>query len=284
MHIVQEISAVRTRVAGWRQEGSSVALVPTMGALHAGHLSLVERALALSDRVIVSLFVNPMQFGPNEDFDRYPRTLAADRESLEQHGVHLLFAPTDGVIYPRGRDRQTKVHVPGLADMLCGASRPGFFDGVATVVVKLLNIVQPDVAVFGEKDYQQLTLIRQLVADLNLPVKVHSSPTKREADGLAMSSRNAYLNPGERAIAPMLHRTLVQAAESLQAHKTAAQVEHEGLSALRGAGFRPDYFSVCHATTLAPPSVEDTELVILAAAYLGFTRLIDNLRVDVSRT
>jgi pantoate--beta-alanine ligase len=280
MRIFTEIAAVRAQVNDWRRAGLSVVLVPTMGALHAGHLALVEQALTAGDRTLVSLFVNPLQFGPSEDFARYPRTFPRDRELLQARGVHGLFAPTDDVIYPDGRDGQTRVHVPGLADILCGCSRPGFFDGVATVVTKLFNIVRPDAAIFGEKDFQQLTLIRRLVRDLNLAVDVLSHPTVREADGLAMSSRNAYLSAAERAIAPGLYRQLQTAAEALHQGADPALVAADGLAGLNQLGLRADYFSVCRAEDLAPPQPGDAALVVLAAAFLGATRLIDNLRVD----
>jgi pantoate--beta-alanine ligase len=208
MHLIQDIPRLRERVAKWRRNERRIGLVPTMGNLHDGHLSLVKRAMRLADRVVVSLFVNPLQFAPSEDFERYPRTIEQDRAALEAMGAHCLFAPDEQQVYPHGRDHQTRVEVPGISDLLCGASRPGFFQGVATVVTKLFNMVQPDLAPFGEKDYQQLLVIRRLVADLNMPVDIVSAPIVREPDGLAMSSRNAYLTPVEREIAPVLRRVL----------------------------------------------------------------------------
>ncbi|WP_328985545.1 pantoate--beta-alanine ligase [Thiorhodovibrio winogradskyi] len=282
MQVVTEIDSIRAQVGQWRNAGLRIALVPTMGALHAGHLSLVDLARRTNDRVVVSLFVNPLQFGPNEDFDRYPRTFARDCEQLEAQGADALFAPPDAQMYPEGRDGQTRVHVPRLAEMLCGQSRPGFFDGVATVVTKLLNAVQPDVAIFGEKDFQQLVVIRRLVRDLNLPVEILAGPTVREPDGLAMSSRNAYLTTEERAIAPQLYQHLQKAAQALGQRAELAEVEAEGLASLNAAGLRVDYFSVLRAEDLAAPAPGDDKLVILAAAYLGHTRLIDNLRLERS--
>lgn len=280
MHIFTEIATARAQIADWRHAGLRIALVPTMGALHAGHLSLVDLARQSSDRVIVSLFVNPLQFGPNEDFDRYPRTFARDCEQLEAQGAHALFAPPDAQMYPEGRKGQTRVHVPGLSEMLCGQSRPGFFDGVATVVTKLFNTVQPDAAIFGEKDFQQLVVIRRLVRDLNLPVEVLAGPTVREPDGLAMSSRNAYLSAEERTIAPHLQLQLQKAAQALRQGAEVAGVEAGGLARLNAIGLRVDYFSVRRAEDLASPRPSDSALVILAAAYLGHTRLIDNLSVE----
>ncbi|MBK5971006.1 MULTISPECIES: pantoate--beta-alanine ligase [Thiorhodovibrio] len=277
MEIFTKIPATRAQVADWRRAGQRIALVPTMGALHDGHLSLVAQALSCADRVIVSLFVNPLQFGPNEDFDRYPRTFERDCELLNARGVHALFAPADAQMYPDGREGQTRVHVPGLSDMLCGLSRPGFFDGVATVVTKLFNAVQPDIAIFGEKDFQQLVVIRRLVRDLNLPIEILSGPTVREVDGLALSSRNAYLSDAERVAAPALYRQLQQAAQALRDGCSPAAAEAEGERALNAVGFNTDYFSVRRAHDLGAAQPCDAALVILVAAYLGSTRLIDNL-------
>lgn len=277
MEIFNTIPAMRARLVEWRRAGQRLALVPTMGALHDGHLSLVELGLRRADRVVVSLFVNPLQFGPNEDFERYPRTFERDRALLEARGVHGLFAPAEAEMYPHGREGLTRVHVPGLADMLCGLSRPGFFDGVATVVTKLFNVVQPDSAIFGEKDFQQLVVIRRLARDLNLPIDIVPGPTVREADGLALSSRNAYLSRAQRALAPKLYQQLRQGAQALIDGAEPAAVQAEGEQALNAAGLKTDYFSVRRARDLAPVGASDEELVILAAAYLGTTRLIDNL-------
>jgi pantoate--beta-alanine ligase len=284
MHSVHQIPPLRALIADWRRAGLRIALVPTMGNLHRGHLVLVGEALARADRVVTSVFVNPLQFGPAEDFDSYPRTLEQDAALLDEAGNHALFAPLEREVYPNGRDGCTRVEVPGLSDQLCGASRPGHFSGVATVVAKLFNMVQPDLALFGEKDFQQLLVIRRMTADLNLPVEIIGVPTVREADGLAMSSRNGYLTPAERALAPRLHATLRQAAEALRDGVGAAEVEREALRSLAAAGFRPADVSVRRRDDLAPvQGAAGGALVVLAAARLGAARLIDNLSVDVRR-
>lgn len=280
MEIVSTIAAVRERVAGWRAAGERVAFVPTMGNLHAGHISLIELARRHGQRFVASIFVNPMQFGPNEDFNHYPRTPDRDALMLEDAGCDLMFQPDVAEIYPAGPAVATRVDVPGLSSILCGEFRPGHFEGVATVVAKLFNIVQPDVAVFGEKDFQQLTVIRRMVADLCVPVQVVGAPTMREADGLAMSSRNQYLDAAERALAPRIHAELARARDRLSSGEAdAAAIEREGAAALAAAGFRVDYFSVRRAIDLQPPTAADRDLVVLAAARLGRARLIDNLRV-----
>ncbi len=277
MQQTQDIPALRRALQAFRRRGGRIALVPTMGNLHAGHLRLVERALERADRVVVSIFVNPLQFGPNEDYDNYPRTLAADTEALARIGAHLVFAPSERALYPDGRAGHTRVEVPGLSDILCGAARPGHFSGVATVVTKLLALVQPDLALFGEKDYQQLLVIRRLVRDLCLPVEVLGLPTVREADGLALSSRNAYLSPEERARAPALYAALERAAADLGRGRPPAEVEAHGVSDLEAAGMAPDYFAVRRSADLGPVTAGDRELRVLAAARLGRARLIDNL-------
>jgi pantoate--beta-alanine ligase len=250
-----------------------------MGNLHPGHGSLVGRASELADRVIVSIFVNPLQFGPNEDFAAYPRTPEDDRRVLESLHIDLLFAPEVADIYPRGQESTARVHVPMLEDILCGAFRPGHFMGVATVVTKLLNLVQPDVAVFGEKDYQQLLIIRRATIDLCMPVEIVGAPTTREPDGLAMSSRNRYLSAEERAVAPAIHAELERARAAIEAgDKDFAALGRRGAEALRQAGFRPDYFEIRDAATLEEPSAESRELVVLTAARIGRARLIDNVR------
>ncbi|NEX21912.1 pantoate--beta-alanine ligase [Thiorhodococcus mannitoliphagus] len=279
MNRVERVAALRARVAPWRAAAERVALVPTMGNLHRGHLTLVREARARADRVVVSIFVNPLQFGPSEDLDAYPRTLEEDMRQLEAEGCDLLFTPTSDVVYPRGQDGQTRVEVPGLSDLLCGASRPGHFAGVATVVCKLLNMVQPDVALFGEKDFQQLMVIRCMVEDLDMPVEVVGVPIVREADGLAMSSRNGYLTPTERERAPALYRVLTEAAGALQAGDAVEAVETAARVRLSEAGLRPDYVSIRSAADLSQPCRADDRLVILAAAYLGRARLIDNLQL-----
>ena len=279
MELVEQIPTLRARVATWRRADQRVAFVPTMGNLHAGHLALVREALRLADRVVVSIFVNPLQFGPSEDFGAYPRTLEQDRALLEAAGTHLLFAPPVAAVYPRGQAGQTRVEVPGISDILCGASRPGHFVGVATVVCKLFNMVQPDLAIFGEKDFQQLMVIRLMTQDLSLPVAIQGLATVREPDGLAMSSRNGYLTREERARAPALYQTLLRAGERLRAGVAIAEVERLAAEEIAAAGFGPDYCSVRRAGDLAPAGSEDRELVVLAAARLGRARLIDNLGV-----
>lgn len=279
LETIEEISTLRERVAAWRRAGQRVGFVPTMGNLHAGHLALVAEARRLAERVVVSIFVNPLQFGPQEDFAAYPRTLARDQELLAGAGTDLLFAPTVAAVYPRGQAEQTRVEVPGLSDILCGASRPGHFVGVATVVCKLFNMVQPDLAVFGEKDFQQLQVIRLMTLDLSLPVAIQGLATAREADGLAMSSRNGYLTAEERARAPALYHTLQRCADWLRAGQDSATVERQAEEAIAAAGFEPDYFSVRRAADLGLPAPGERELVVLAAARLGRARLIDNLRV-----
>lgn len=280
MQTVHDIAALRASLDAWRAAGLGIALVPTMGNLHAGHLALVDAARTHVDRVVATVFVNPLQFGPGEDLDSYPRTLMADARHLTAAGCHLLFAPSEAVMYPRGRDGHTAVDVPGLSAVLCGASRPDHFRGVTTVVAKLFGLVRPDLAVFGQKDYQQLMLIRRMAADLSMDVDIIGVPTVREPDGLAMSSRNGYLSPAERARAPALFRTLRDLAAAVAAGAPPARAEHDATQALSVAGFEPDYVSVRRRTDLASPAPEDRALVVLAAAYLGRARLIDNLEFD----
>ena len=278
MNTVKTVRELRAAVARARGEGKRIGFVPTMGNLHSGHAALVTKAAQRADFVVASIFVNPLQFGAGEDLDKYPRTLAADQARLLEAGCHLLFAPTVEEMYPDGMTVQTRVSVPQLSEGLCGASRPGHFEGVATVVSKLFNMVQPDLAVFGEKDFQQLAVIRAMVRDLNMPIQIIGEPTVRAEDGLALSSRNGYLSPEQRAAAPALYRTLKTMAEAI----TKGQRDYPALIAagqaqLVAAGFRPDYLEVRHAVTLRPAMVDDRDLVILAAAYMGTTRLIDNL-------
>ncbi len=256
-----------------------MAFVPTMGALHDGHLSLVKAGLKEADRVLVSIFVNPTQFGPNEDFAAYPRTEAADAAKLEGAGAHAIFAPSVAEMYPEGA--ATTVTVARVSEGLCGAFRPGHFAGVATVVTKLLNQAQPDVALFGEKDYQQLQVIRRLAIDLDLPVTIQGVPTLREADGLAMSSRNAYLSAEERAIAPALHRALQEAAAKLQGGAASAEATEEAIAAILAAGFGSvDYLALRAAEDLAPMPSLDRPARLIVAARLGKARLIDNIPVQ----
>ncbi len=282
MMLIDDISSLRRCLTSWRRRGRSIALVPTMGNLHAGHLALVREARKVADRTLVSIFVNPLQFGPNEDFESYPRTLERDRELLEAEGADLLFAPPVQAVYLHGFQGQTCVEVLELSNILCGASRPGHFAGVATVVCKLFNMAQPDIAIFGEKDYQQLLVIRRMVENLCLPVEVRGLATVREPDGLAMSSRNGYLSPQERAHAPALYKALCRAGERLREGLAASEVERMGAEALVVEGLRLDYFSVRRASDLQPATAKDQDLVVLTAAYLGVARLIDNLRVSLS--
>lgn len=280
MRLVRSVDDVRAAVRAWRHAGRRIAFVPTMGNLHAGHLSLIEAARAHGERFVASLFVNPMQFGPNEDFAHYPRTPERDERMLRDAGCDLLFMPDVREMYPHGAEGATRVEVPGLSDILCGEFRPGHFQGVTTVVCKLLHIVEPDAAVFGEKDFQQLTIIRRMVSELCMPVHIIAASTVRDADGLAMSSRNQYLTAAERERAPALHRALCAAAGALAAgERDHARIEREGLRALEAEGFRPDYFAVKRAEDLGPPAAGSTHLVVLTAAHLGRARLIDNVQV-----
>jgi pantoate--beta-alanine ligase len=279
MLTVTTIADVRAHVARWREAKQRVVFVPTMGNLHAGHLSLIEAARKVGDRFVASIFVNPMQFGPNEDFAHYPRTPTQDSRMLQDAGCDLMFMPDVGEIYPNGADQATRVEVPGISNILCGEFRPGHFEGVATVVAKLFHIVDPDVAIFGEKDFQQLTVIRRMVADLCLRVQIVGAPTVREADGLAMSSRNQYLSAEERALAPAIYRQLTQAVAALKSGaRDFASIESAGRAALDGAGFRTDYFTVRDARSLAPARPDTRHFVVLTAARLGKARLIDNVQ------
>jgi pantoate--beta-alanine ligase len=275
---VRDVDSLRRRIKAWRREGKSVALVPTMGALHKGHLTLMDRAQKMADCVVASLFVNPKQFGPAEDFTAYPRQENADFEMLNSAGVHLLFAPDVNVMYPTGFS--TNVQVTGVSGVLDGAHRTGHFDGVSTVVAKLLLQTLPDIALFGEKDYQQLVLIRRLVADLNIPVDIIGVPTVREADGLALSSRNRYLTAEERAQAPALYATLCATAKAIAEGKDAATATAAAKAALLEKGFRQvDYVEARNADTLAPLTGGKEPGRILAAAHLGRARLIDNVPI-----
>jgi len=279
MQTITRIADMRALVRDWRFAREGIAFVPTMGNLHAGHASLIGAAHLHGRRVVASVFVNPLQFGPNEDYAAYPRTPDEDAALLESQGVDVLFLPTVDEMYPQGVAGSTIVDVPELSGILCGAVRPGHFQGVATVVVKLLNLVQPDVGIFGEKDYQQLTIIRRSIEDLCLAVRIVGAPTVRADDGLALSSRNRYLNPQERAIAPQVYRALDRARRRLESGDTdVAGIEREGLAALVTAGFRPDYFEVRMAGTLTKPHGQNVDVVVLTAARLGRARLIDNVQ------
>lgn len=275
MRSVRTISEVRHTTALWHKEGHTVALVPTMGALHAGHKALVEQALNAADKIVVSIFVNPLQFGPHEDFSHYPRTLDADAALLASAGAHLLYVPDSEEMY--GNAAATVISVPSLSHELCGKFRPGHFEGVALVVTKLLQQVQPDSAVFGEKDYQQLQIITRVVEDLNIPVAILSAPTVREEDGLALSSRNIYLADAQRHIAPELYKTLLEMRKQWRAGLLAQEIEEWGRTTLLAKGFSSvDYCAIRHAKTLMVPHVGEPAR-ILAAAFLGSTRLIDNM-------
>ena len=271
---------LQTALSRFRHKGQSIAFVPTMGNLHEGHLDLVRKARCLCDVVVVSIFVNPLQFGPNEDLDAYPRTMAADKEKLFSAGVQVLYAPDVEEIYPEGMAAQTQVQVPDLGDTLCGSTRPGHFDGVTTVVSKLFNIVQPDVAIFGEKDFQQLSIVRKMVKDLCLPISIVGVATTRDEDGLAKSSRNGYLSSRQRRIAPVLHQTLNSCREAIACgFDNFLQLESHARMKLLQAGFEPDYFAIRDARTLRTVTEDTEEIAILAAARLGSTRLIDNVRL-----
>ncbi|WP_374090710.1 pantoate--beta-alanine ligase [Methylomicrobium lacus] len=276
MQTVTAIAELRTIIGAWRRAGDRIAFVPTMGNLHAGHIRLVDAARRRAERVVVSIFVNPTQFGVGEDFETYPRTEAEDREKLLAAGADLLFLPRVSEMYDPAA--KTVVSVAGLSDLHCGAFRPGHFNGVATVVAKLFNIVQPDTAFFGLKDYQQFVIIRTMVRDLNIPVELVPVETVREANGLAMSSRNGYLSAAEKANAAKLYQALCAARDAVLSGVAAyADIEGQALAFLSEAGFRPDYFSICRSLDLAAATPEDRDLVILAGARLGKTRLIDNI-------
>lgn len=280
MQTVESIKALREHRREWRQQGKRVGFVPTMGNLHDGHLKLVKKAVETCDVVIASIFVNPLQFGQNEDLATYPRTLAEDKKKLTAQGADLLFLPTIEEMYPRGLEQQTFVEVPGISSIICGASRPGHFRGVATVVCKLFNMVQPDCAFFGQKDYQQLQVIRLMARDLSMDIDIQGVPTQRATDGLALSSRNGYLNDEQRKLAPMLYKTMQNVAESLrQGDTNLMQLSKSAVDKLSQYGFKPDYIEIRNGETLQAATSDDNHLVILAAAYLGTTRLIDNLEV-----
>ncbi|MCW5573041.1 MAG: pantoate--beta-alanine ligase [Steroidobacteraceae bacterium] len=281
MDTLATVAELRARVREWRREGARVAFVPTMGNLHAGHISLIELARRHGDRFVASIFVNPMQFGPNEDFAHYPRTPGRDAGMLAAAGCDLMFMPDVHEMYGPGATPPTRVEVPEISSVLCGQFRPGHFEGVATVVAKLFNIVQPDVAVFGEKDFQQLVVIRRMVADLCFPITILGAPTVREADGLAMSSRNQYLGDEERRIAPAIHRALLAATHAIGSGSADLDaIERDGAAALAAHGLQVDYFAVRRRLDLRVPVADDRELVVLTAARLGKARLIDNLQVD----
>jgi len=278
MDTVSGTEQLHTRLGIWRRAGERVAFVPTMGNLHAGHFSLIKLAREHADRVVASVFVNPTQFGPREDFEHYPRTLEQDQKGLAENGCHLLLAPDVQTVYPYGAAHTVRVEVPELSGLLEGAMRAGHFSGVATIVTKLFNLVQPDVAIFGQKDYQQLLVIRRLAHDLHLPIEILGAPTVREANGLAMSSRNQYLTTQERERAGVIYKTLCTMRDEHHAGKPRKTVESDARHALENAGLRPDYAVLRRASDLAEPHEADRPpMVALVAAHLGRARLIDNL-------
>ena len=279
MQCFDRIDPLREQLSVWRDQGRSIALVPSMGNLHAGHMALVTNAQQIAERTVVTIFVNPTQFVQGEDYTAYPRTFADDRKALEATGVDILFHPDVHEMYPDGLHQQTRVTVDGLDDVFCGKYRKGHFTGVATIVAKLFHIVRPDVALFGEKDYQQLLVIRQLTRDLNIPVAIVGVATVREDDGLALSSRNLYLSASERTAAPLLYQALLQMAAEIQKGCTDyAGLERNADACLTQAGFRPEYISIRRSVDLGEPG-NDRNLVVLASAWLGKARLIDNLQI-----
>jgi pantoate--beta-alanine ligase len=280
MRTLASVEDVRKIIADWRLADERIAFVPTMGDLHQGHLALVRHALTRAPHVVVSIFVNPTQFGPGEDFDAYPRTLESDQEKLQRQGVELLFAPSVETLYPGGTEETTRVDVPQVSRGLCDDFRPGHFAGVATVVARLFNLVQPDVAVFGEKDYQQLAVIRRMVQDLCWPIDIDGVPTVRETDGLAMSSRNRYLSAEERKLAPVLYQTLCEVAEQARVGQQSCRaLERQAMKKLEVAGFNPGYVDIRHAETLRLVETGELPARVLAAARLGKARLIDNVSI-----
>lgn len=282
MLTIESLEELREQLQDWRTGGDHIAFVPTMGNLHEGHLSLVRLARAHGERVVVSIFVNPTQFAAGEDFAVYPRTLERDKRRLSRAKADVLFCPSAEEVYPYGTAQATIVHVPEIGSEFCGSARPGHFDGVTSVVMRLFAMVQPDAAVFGQKDYQQQLIIKRMVSDLNLPIQVATGPTQREEDGLAMSSRNQYLSEEERSLAPQLHQALEAIAERLHTgDRNYSQLEDAAVTRLKDAGFTPDYVGIRRAENLAAPDRDDDELVVLAAAQLGKTRLIDNVLVHI---
>jgi len=281
MQIVSDKQDLRQAVSAWRATGERVAVVPTMGNLHEGHLSLVRKARENAARVVVTVFVNPTQFGPDEDFDVYPRSLDNDTRKLAENRADLLFVPDVATVYPFGIEQATRVIVPAMTDRLCGASRPGHFDGVTSVVARLFALVQPDVAVFGQKDFQQQLIIRRMVNDLGLPIDIVVAPVVREADGLAMSSRNAYLDNGDRAAAAAIYQVLTDAAEQLRnGNRDFAAIEAGAARQLEQSVGSAEYLAIRQADDLAPARANSRQVVLLAAALIGNVRLIDNVLVD----
>lgn len=282
MEQATSVIELRQYVQHWRDHGLSIAFIPTMGNLHAGHMSLIEKGRSLCDRNICSIFVNPMQFGPNEDWDHYPRTLERDIEQLEAIACDLLYLPSASDLYPQGLDKISQVRVTGLIENYEGAHRPGHFAGVATVVLKLFNIVKPDISVFGKKDFQQYRVISKMVEDFNLDVQIIGQETTREPSGLATSSRNQYLDDAQKSEAAMIYQQLRKAAQQIIAgERDFSLIAQQAIASLDQAGFKTDYFSVCNAETLEAASVNDRDLVILVTAALGATRLLDNIEVSL---
>jgi pantoate--beta-alanine ligase len=282
MQTIEKISSLRSEINLWRQKGLKIAFVPTMGNLHQGHIALVEKAKLVADKVVASIFVNPMQFGVNEDIDNYPRTMADDQAKLLAAGCDVLFTPTPAIIYPKGLENQSFVEVPNVSQSYCGESRPGHFRGVTTVVCKLFNLVQPDIACFGLKDYQQVQVIQTMVEDLSMPIEIIPVETVRELSGLALSSRNNYLSVEEKKIAPALSQNIQWLAKEIQHNNDFIGLAKKAAGYINNAGMRTDYIHICHARTLQPASEDDKELVILAAAHCGKARLIDNLQVQLA--
>ncbi|WP_042148092.1 MULTISPECIES: pantoate--beta-alanine ligase [unclassified Pseudoalteromonas] len=283
MKTVTEISALRQQIKAWKQSGLTVAFVPTMGNLHQGHFSLIEKAKTLADKVVASIFVNPMQFGANEDLDSYPRTLEQDQQGLQALGTDLLFTPTPDIIYPKGLDAQSFVEVPGVSEGHCAGTRPDHFRGVSTVVCKLFNLVQPDIACFGEKDFQQLQVIRTMVEDLSMPIDIIGVSTKREESGLAKSSRNGYLTSQQQDVAKVLYACLQHSQKALQSgERDYSSIIQSAKNTLSKAGLKPDYFNICNKVDLKEAKADCKSFVILAAAFLGSVRLIDNIQVDIN--
>ena len=277
VHNSNELSA---QIHDWKRQGKTIAFVPTMGNLHEGHLSLLRIGREQADKLVSSIFVNPMQFGPNEDLKKYPRTLEQDCKALMEHQCDLVYLPTEPDLYPNGLAHVTSVHVPDITDRFEGKFRPGHLDGVSTIVLKLFNLVQPGIAVFGKKDYQQWRMIDKMVHDLNLPIDIIAGETVREDDQLAMSSRNQYLSAQQRQVASQLYRELSHASEQLSAGKLDVEaITRQAVQKLQQAGFAVDYFAICEKATLAPLKGE-APAVIVAAARLGQTRLIDNIEVE----
>ena len=283
MQVFHTVNGLREILRKHRNSGQKIGFVPTMGNLHDGHLALIKQAKQTNDIVVCSIFVNALQFGLNEDWDKYPRTYDSDCEKLDQEGCDYLFYPEDGEMYPNGLDTQSRVICPTMTDVLCGASRPGHFEGVTTVVSKLFNIVQPDEAIFGIKDYQQLAVIKRMTEDLCLPVKIISAPIHREADGLAMSSRNSYINEDERPKVKVLKQVLELIAEQIKADNLEfTQLEMEAKKRIESEGFKADYVTISNSKTLEPAAVDDSEITILGAMYTDSARLIDNISINLN--